>query len=216
MERSIGAKEITGVMIDPKGLILCSNTQLLGFTAMMSRMMGSMAGGMSATPTELKVLIGDDIEGLEADLLARDTELDLAWVKIKEPGDKKFAFVDFSKGAKPEIGQRIVAIRRMSKFFARSDVVVEDRVGGLTSKPRDLYVPAGQIAAAMGLPIYLADGRVVGVTVTQAPDEEEGEANPMMMLTRMSSMQESMSAVILPAEDVATATRRALESVESD
>jgi len=204
--------EVTGVMVGPRGLILCSNTQLLGFSGTLNRMMGGM-GGMSATPTDLKVLVGDDTEGVEAELLARDSELDLAWVRIKDPGDKTFEYIDFSKGAKPEIGQRVVALRRLGKFFARVSVALEDRIGGMTAKPRELYVPTGSGMGALGMPVFLPDGQPVGVLVTQTPDEEEVEASPMMMLSRMSSFQDSMAGLILPASDVARATARALETV---
>lgn len=207
--------EISGVMIEPKGLVLCSNTKLGGFTAVMSRMMGSMGGNISATPTDLKVLIGDDVEGREAKLLARDSELDLAWVKLKAPGDKPFDYVDFAKGVKPDIGQRIVATRRLGKYFARTAVVAEGRITGITKKPRDLYVPSMDIALAHGLPVYMPDGRVVGFTVMQMPDSEDGAANPMALLSNLSSMQDMMSGLILPAADIAKATRRALESSET-
>lgn len=208
--------EINGVMIDPKGLVLCSNSQLGGFVSMISRMMGPAGAGISATPTDFKILLGDDVEGREAELLARDTELDLAWVKIKEPGDKPFEHVDFSKGAKPEIGERVVAVRRMGKYFARSAVVIEGHIGGVTAKPRDLYVPSGEIAMAFGLPIYLRDGKVIGVTILQMPEEEDVEPDPMAMFGRLSNMQEMMSGVILPAADVAKATRRARASADTE
>ena len=68
--------EITGLMVDPTGLVLCANSKLG-----LPRIMRSFG---SATPTDIKILIGDDTEGLEAKVMARDTELDLAWVKIKD------------------------------------------------------------------------------------------------------------------------------------
>ena len=204
--------EITGVMISAKGLVLCSNTQLGGFTAMMSRMMGARGGDITATPTDLKVLIGDDVEGIDAELIARDSELDLAWVRIKEPGDKKFPYVDFSSAADAKIGQRLVMVRRIGKHFARVAVVGEDRIGGITKKPRRLFIPAGNLGAGLGLPVYAIDGRVVGLAIVQMPDAEEAEANPPSML----SMQDMMAGVILPADNVAKATRRALESADSD
>jgi S1-C subfamily serine protease len=208
--------EITGVMIDAKGLILCSNTQLGGFTAIMKRMMGSMGGSISATPTDLKVLIGEDEDGMEAELLARDTELDLAWIRIKEPGDKVFDHVDFAKAAKPTVGQRVFAVRRLGKFFGRAPSVVDGNIGGSTDKPRDLYIPTGAIGTAMGLPVYTMDGRVVGVTIMQAPDAEDAGMNPMAMLSQMSNMQDMFSGLILPAKDVAKATKRALESLDTE
>lgn len=208
--------EITGVMIDSKGLILCSNTQLGGFAAMMKRMIGSMGGDISATPSDLKVLIGDEAEEHDAELLARDTELDLAWVRIKEPGDKAFDHVDFAKGVKPRIGQRVVMVRRLDKFFGRTPAVLDGRIGGITNKPRELYIPAGAATMANGLPVYTENGQVVGVTVMQTPEEDDVEMNPMAMFGRVLGMQDMMTGLILPAADVAKATKRAMESIQAE
>ncbi len=205
--------EITGVMIDAKGLVLCSNTQLGGFIGMLKSMMGSMGGEMSATPTDLKVLVGDDTEGRDAELIARDTELDLAWVRIKEPGEKEYAYVDFAKSAKPAIGDTVISIRRLGKFFARSAVVAEGRIGGTTSKPRELLIPTGGLAGGLGAPVFDASGKPVGVMVMQAPEAEDSGGNPMAMLGRMSGMQDMMSGFLLPADIVVKATERALATV---
>jgi S1-C subfamily serine protease len=212
--------EITGIMIDPKGLVLCSNTQFGGLFGMIGRFMGPMAGNISANPTDIKVLVGDDTEGLEAKLLARDTELDLAWVQIEEPGDAKFAFCDMARNATPQIGQRFFGVRRMGKFFDRVAAVVEGRVGGITAKPRDLYVPTTSIAAMSGLPIFATDGAVLGVTVAQMPDAEDEPADPMgmlgSMLGGMQGAMEGMGGLILPAAEVVKATKRALETAEAE
>lgn len=208
--------EITGVMIDPQGVVLCSNTQLGGFTAMMSRFMGSMGGNISATPTDLRVLVGDDTEGVEAKLIARDSELDLAWVRIKDPGGKTYRHVDLTAAAKPEIGQRIVVIRRLGKHYARSAVITEGHIGGITTKPRDLYIPSIEVAMAYGMPVYFPDGRLLGVLVMQLPEVEDVAPNPMAMLSQMGNMQEMMAGFILPAAEVAKATRRAMESAEAE
>jgi len=204
--------DITGVMIDPKGLILCSNTQLGGFTAMLSRMMGPMGGDMSATPTDLKILIGTDPTEHEADLVARDTELDLAWIKMKEPGEKEYDHVDFAKGGELKVGDRVLAVRRLGKFFNRTNVVVEGHVGGKTAKPRDLFVPSGFVATAHGMPAYTSDLKPVGLIVLQAPDAEDMDSGPLAMFSMMSDMQDMMNGFILPAADVAKATQRAMES----
>jgi S1-C subfamily serine protease len=207
--------EVTGVMIDPKGLVLCSNTQLGGFTGIMRRFMGPMGGSITAAPTDIKVLVGDDTEGLEAKLVARDTELDLAWIRIEEPGDAEFDYCDLSKAATPTIGQRLFAVRRMGKFFDRVTAVSEGRVGGVTTKPRDLYVPAGNLSVGLGLPIFTTDGTVVGVAIMQLPDAEDAEMNPMSMLGDLFNMQDMMGGLILPAPEVVKATKRALETAEA-
>lgn len=197
--------EVTAVMIDPKGIVLCSNTQLGGISAMMRRMMQS---DIRVTPSELKVLIGDDTEGIDAELVARDSELDLAWVRIKDPGDKTFDAVDLADSETAKIGQRIMTVRRMSRFFARTIVLGEGRVAGIAKKPRELYIPDGNVGAALGLPIYAANGKILGVTIIQMPDSAD--------MGGPSRFQDAAALVILPAADVAKATKRALASVEAD
>lgn len=204
--------EINGVLINPKGLVLCSNTQLAGFVGMMKRFMGGMGAGITATPTDIKVLAGDDSEGRAAEIVARDTELDLAWVRIKEPGEHAFPYVDFAQGAAAKIGQTVLGVHRLGKFFARSAVVSDGRIAGTTTKPRDLLVPSATVGAGFGMPVFTTDGKPVGVVVMQAPESEGGDVNPMAMLGRMSGMQEMMGGFILPATEVVKATKRALET----
>ena len=210
--------EVTGVMIDPSGLVLCSDTQLGGFMRMLAKMMPMMGGNINATPTDIKVLVGDDVEGREAELIARDSELDLAWIRIKDPGDAKFDYLDLTKTAAVDIGQRVMAIRRMGKYFGREPTVIEGRIVGITKKPRDLFVPSIEFATIQGLPVYTESGKLIGLTITQAPDADDsgGGFNPMAMLGQMSSMQEMMAALILPAASVAKATKRALASAEEE
>lgn len=208
-------EEVGGVMIEPGGLVLVANTQLGGFAAMMGRLTG---GDISAVPTDLRVLIGDDTEGLEAELLARDTELDLAWVRIKDPGEKTFAALDLARSAKPRLGQRLLTIVRLGKYFDRAAVVHELRVAGFTNKPRELIVPSGG-GAELGGPVYTADGKLVGVTILQLPEIAESSGSPVGMLSQMSDVEGAMTGLILPAEQVLKATKRAKETVaeaESD
>jgi hypothetical protein len=205
-------EEVGGLMIEPGGLVLVSNTNLGGFAAMMGRMLGGMGGDISAVPTDLKVLIGDDTEGLEAELLARDTELDLAWVRIKEPGEKTFAALDLAKSAKPSLGQRLLTISRMGKYYDRATVVNELRVAGFTRKPRELIVPGGS-GAQLGAPVYTTDGKLVGVMILQLPDAGDSGGSPLGMLSQMSEMEGAMTGLILPAERVLKATTRAKETV---
>ena len=208
--------EITGVLIDPKGLVLCSNSQLGGFVSMMKSMMGPMGSQMTATPTDLKVLIGDDTEGKEADLVARDTELDLAWVRLKTPSDQALPFVDFAKSSKIAVGDDVFALRRLGKFFARTAIISECRIGGVTQKPRELMIPATALNAAMGAPVFASDGQPAGIIVMQVPEAEDGGENPMAMLGRMSGMQDMMSGFILPSAAIVKATQRALATASEE
>lgn len=210
--------EVTGVMIDSKGLVLCSDTQLGGVVKMLTKIVPMLAVAVTTTPTEIKVLIGDDTEGLDAEILVRDSELDLAWLRIKDAGDKKFDYLDLSKGSSVKVGDRVLCVRRMGSYFGRSPIVIEGRITGTTKKPRKLYAPSIELAMAYGLPIYTVDGKLAGITVTQAPGMEGaiGAFDPTAMLGQLSGVQEMLSGMILPAESVAKATKRALASLEED
>ncbi len=190
--------EATGVMIEPDGLVLASSSQL--GTPRFMRQFGN------ARPTDLKVLIGDDTEGLPATVMARDTELDLAWVKLKEPSKKKLEYMDLAKSGKPQVGDSLVFLRRMGKYFDRAVTVGQFRVAGKTTKPRELIVPGGGASLEPGLPAFTAQGEVVGFVVLQLPDAEELESN----FGAFAGLGRDIgSGLILPTADVIKATERA-------
>ncbi len=191
--------EATAVIVEPDGLILCSKTELGGYG-------GYFGSSRTSTPTDIKVLIGDDTEGLEAALLARDSELDLIWLRIKNPGDREFPCVDLRKSAVPAIGDHIYSVSRMGKHFDRIAVVSEGRVGGVTVKPRKLYVPSGG-GGDLGLPVYNARGELIGIPIRLRPDREEQEGASQMF---------GGWGLILPAEEVAKATQRAKEAAQQN
>jgi S1-C subfamily serine protease len=189
--------ETTGVMIDDKGLIICSNTQLGGFV----RFLRTKVGAINAVPSDLKVLVGNDTEGVAATFVARDTELDLAWLRIKKPSDTPYQYIDLTKSVAPKIGQTLLALRRMSKYFDRSPAITEVRVAGITHKPRELYIPSLTLGSALGSPVFDSDGALVGFAVLQAAEDSENS---------QAAIQEG-AGMILPASEVLKATHRALE-----
>jgi len=190
-------REFTALMVDDKGTVLCASLQL-GTSKSMRR--------YAITPTDIKVLIGDDTDGVKAKLLASDSELDLTWVQIKEPDAKGYAHIDFTKAATVKLDDRLRMLTRMDKFFDRAPVVNEGRLSGKTKKPRDLLIPSTSLGVEPGMPIFADDGLVIGVVVVQSPDEEEQAAGKRM----------GSAALILPAADVVKATLRAHETAASE
>ena len=192
-------REITATMIDKSGLVLCSGVQL--GTSKLFRRMGT------ATPTDMKVLIGDDTVGIDAELLATDGELDLAWIRVKDaktlPQDVKF--IDFSKPTTAVLGDRVLSVNRMDKFFDRAPIVTEGRIAGTTKKPREMLVPGAGIDLEPGMPVFAANGLVIGVAVFQSPDAED-----------MEGARGSNATLILPSEQLTKATTRALAAAAEE
>lgn len=197
--------EIPGVMIEPTGLIMASNLQLGGVS---EAMRSFMAPGMSMTPKDIKVLVGDDIEGVDAKLIARDSELDLAWVQIEKKPETPYAAVDFATGKPASLGQTLFTVERLGKFFDRAPSVSDFRVGALPTKPRKLILAGERLNAPLGTPVFAADGTVVGVTILQLPSREEMEAEQGMMGGQR-------GVVVLPADQVVDAIKRAKEAAAS-
>lgn len=189
--------EVAGTMIDPSGLVLVSNAQLGG----LATRMGMAAPSLS----DVKVLIGDDTEGLSAKVWTRDSDLDLAWVKIDadKAKDKKFDFVDLANAATPKAGDKLYGVQKMGKFFDRAVQVSVGYVSATTKKPRPLFVPGGNVQSTYGLPIFTADQKLAGIMIVQMPDADEAEN------MRGGGFEGPM---ILPASEVASATARAKEA----
>ncbi|MFY9825560.1 MAG: trypsin-like peptidase domain-containing protein [Thermoanaerobaculia bacterium] len=210
--------ETVCTVVDPKGLILCSNTQINGYTGMMQRLMGRMGAqaDLTVTPTQIRVLAADPTKPLTAKILVRDTDLDLAWLQIENSAGQSFAYIDFARGAAPHIGDAIYAIRRLDKFFDRMPSLLEAKISSITQKPRALFIPTDRFDTSLGIPVLMADGQVVGLLVLQLPDEHgatERSGVSLEMMNWSSRMQDVGRGVILPAQEVVKATKRALASL---
>ncbi|MFQ5410842.1 MAG: hypothetical protein ACE5EC_01035 [Phycisphaerae bacterium] len=195
-------REFTGLMIEPTGLVLCSSIQLGT-----SKLLRSRLGG--ATPTDIKILIGDDTEGVEARLLGTDAELDISWVEIKKPEKAGYSYLDLAKAKTVAPGDTLMTISRMGKFFDWAVKVSEGRVGGLTKKPRKLIIPTDDLGITPGMPIFAVGGATVGIVVMQSPDPEDMDAGARMA-------GRTTEALILPVAEVLKATTRAKASAKSD
>jgi S1-C subfamily serine protease len=190
--------EAFGVMMQPDGLVLISNAQIGGFVSMMGRSRGME---VNVKPTNIKVLVGDDTVGVDAQLIARDTELDLAWIKIDKPADKGYPVLDFAQSAEPRTGEHVYQLAREGRFFDRVPAVTEFRIGAVTKKPRHLFLPGTQ---NLGMPIFNAAGKLVGVTILQFAGEEESSGSAFG--------GGGGGPAILPAAEILSATKRALET----
>jgi len=194
--------ESTGFLIDGKGLVICSNFQVGGYFSMMAR-----NGGPTATPTDVKILIGDDTEGKKATVISRDTELDLAWVKLDEESTSDLKHIDMSSGVEAPTGTRVLLLGRMAKFFDRAMSISEGKISGVTEKPRKLLSPTKPLVSSrddLGMPVFNSDGGVVGMVVIQLPDPESMEGDATGSL--------GGGPMILPAAEIVKATKRALEA----
>ena len=200
-----GAKEqkitVVGTVIDPSGLAVTSATSL-NPTAAMSGMKLNV-GGQEMT-LSFKTEIGDvkyrfaDGTEVPARIVLKDPELDLAFIAPEKPLDKqtksKFAVVNLSDAAKKvAVLDKVVTLGRLGKDLNYTSSVQIGRISAVVTKPRTFYVGA----AGIGVPVFTAKGKLVGICVTRRKRGAQASRSAMSMASGL-----SMSPVILPAADV--------------
>ncbi len=128
-----------GVVVDPAGLVMLGNDSLEpigGMLRMMMRRQG--APKVVTTPMDFKVLFGSDAKEHDAVLVARDTNLGLAFVQIVAPEGALVA-ADLAAGAEPKIGATLFGVSRRSRGFDAAPVLGRVFVSGRVDKPRPMW-----------------------------------------------------------------------------
>ncbi len=197
--------EAPGVMVSPDGLVLTANSRLQGLMSMGMRMRGGGPDGMlpQSDTEDIKIIIGDDdSEKYEAKLIARDSDLDLAWVQIVDTKGRTFKYVDFQNSAQLEVGDSYFGISRLGERFDRVPLVSSSSIAAVVQNPRPLLV--GSDTMSWGGPVFSAHGKVAGFVITQPP--EPGEQGAMSLESMM-----NMGGFILPAPKIVKAMEQARE-----
>ncbi len=104
--------EVRGVMIDPSGLVMLANDHFAGsIHPRMLAMLRQQGGGFESTPSGVKVLFGNEAKEHDAVIVARDSNLNVAFVQILDLEKLEVACVDLSKPAETKIGASLLGAR---------------------------------------------------------------------------------------------------------
>jgi len=164
-----------GVVLDAEGLILVS---------------GSEVGGGDAKLVDVKVLFGSDPKEWPAVLVARDTALDLAYVRILPGEGRPFPFVDLAAAAaarptEPRLGETLYGVTRMGRGFDYAPAVRRLYLTCRIDAPRRMWDFTGEFSEA-GLPVFDLAGNAVAVLTTQqsaeGADEDGGSHHDVFAL----------------------------------
>ncbi|MHC4598969.1 MAG: serine protease family protein [Planctomycetota bacterium] len=162
-------REATGVLVDTVGLVMVSNTELGG--GMGFRMRGG--GSVKPQASNFKVIFPGEEEEYDAILGATDSKLNLAFIRIRDLGEKKVTCVEFAQAEKLKIGQELVGVERFGKGFDYAPHFTRVLVSGEIEQPRTMYSVSGD-RVAQGLPLFDKSGKVVGALASQSGAEGAG------------------------------------------
>jgi hypothetical protein len=134
-----------------------------------------MRGGGSVKPeaSKFKVTFPGEEKEYDAILGATDSKLNLAFIRIRDLGDRKVECVEFAEGSKLAIGQELVGVERFGKGFDYAPHFVRVLVSGEIKQPRVMYSVSGD-PVSQGLPLFDKSGKVVGALAAQSGAEGSG------------------------------------------
>jgi S1-C subfamily serine protease len=199
-------------VLDPSGLTVlalsaCDPGDLL--QTLMSSMSGEDAGNrfkMEAELNDVKILLPDGTE-LAADVVLRDKELDLAFIRPKTKPATPMTALDFSKNGKVEVLDQVITLNRLGNAAGRAYAASVERITAVVQKPRLFYVPGTDASStALGSPVFTTEGNVLGVFVMRSLKDKSSAG-----LGLFSSRSDALTAIILPADDILKASKQAPE-----
>jgi len=164
---------LQGAVITSDGLIMLSGVLL---SSESFKQLAGIQGdevNFTVTPQSFKVIFGQETEENDATLVAIDSQLAIAFIKVRDLGERKLTPIEF-KEVNPTIGSELVTISRLPRGYDYAPYFSTGRVISEVSKPRRAFLLEGNITE-LGLPVYTMGGEAIGVMVplSHGLDDEE-------------------------------------------
>lgn len=185
-----------GVIVGADGLVLVSARAVSFDLGSLNRQAPSPGGAMVANSSDFLVRLPGSDEWRMADLVTRDTELGLAWLRVR--GASGQPYVDFERLSQPEPGRIFYTLLRTSDEWGAVPLVRPGMILGETRVPRSSLLVDGMPGLA-----FDAEGRPMGYVDLDlaAMSRSQGRGLGLDMADMVMHM--------LPARRVAAATRLA-------
>jgi len=205
---SESASEATGTVIAPDGLTVVSLSQTDPTSLLETMMAGTPRAGEVKMETEVrdvKILLADGSE-VPSEVILRDKDLDMAFVRPLEKQDDDFSFVDITNSANPQYLDQVISLNRMGKVAGRAHSASVERIDAIVQKPRTFYIPGKDPTnTALGSPAFTVDGKFIGVFFIRAIKSTGGGGGNRFL----GGGNDNITTVILPAIDIADAAEQA-------
>lgn len=208
-------QDLTGTVVDPSGLtvLALSATDPGG---MIQNMLAGMSGEdmnlkFDTELTDVKILLADGTE-LPAEVVLRDKDLDLAFVRPKSKPATAMPAIDLSESASAQVLDHVITLNRLGQAAGRAHAVSVERVTAVVQKPRQFYIPDSTMTSTtLGSPAFTAEGKILGVFVMRMISSKSGGG-----LGMFSFQPEGLTAIILPAADILKVAKQAPEAKGGD
>ena len=204
-QSSESRQDATGTVLDSSGLIVLS-LAATDPSQILQSMMGSgdedSKFKMESELSDIKILAEDGSE-IPAEVVLRDKDLDLAFIRPKEKLASPMTPLDLSSPGVADILDEVLALNRLGNAAGRSYAASVDRISAIVRKPRLFYVPgAGAGMSALGAPAFTLDGKPLGIFVLRAMKSRGGGGS------MFGSSQDNLTPIIVPVNDINKALKQ--------
>src|SRR6266478_3845504 len=212
-ESNESRQDVTGTVVDPSGLTVLS----LSATDPAQMFQTMMAGGgddeskfkMETELGDVKILLDDGTE-LPAEVVLRDRDLDLAFIRPKTKVTTPLTALDLTQSAKVEMLDQVIALNRLGNAAGRAYAASVERISAIVQRPRFFYVPdAAMTTTSLGAPAFTLDGNPLGIFVMRAMKSRSGGGGGMFNF-----QPDNFTAIILPASDILKAAKQVPAATE--
>jgi len=192
--------EATGTVVDPSGLTVLALSTV--DPADLYRRM-SEDSKIDTELTDVKILLDDGTE-IPAEVVLRDKDLDLAFVRPKTKPTTPMIAVDLTKSSTADVLEPVVALNRLNRAAGRAYSASIERIAAVIQKPRTFYIPeTGTSATTLGSPAFALNGNIVGLFVMRAISGGE---------TSGRNRGDNVTAILIPAEEILKGAKQAPEA----
>lgn len=169
--------EVPGVVIDPSGLTVASGSSIDPSGAI--RRMVDAQRQRVTLESEVKetVILLEDGTELDAVVVLKDSDLDLAFIKPREAGLKLAAVSLKPRPGTAPLLSRIFVLTRLGKLASRALAVATGEVRAFVRGPAPYYVTDGETSTFVGTLAYTADGVPLGLFVKRFATSIDGQAS---------------------------------------
>jgi S1-C subfamily serine protease len=203
-QSSESRQDATGTVLDASGLIVLS-LAATDPSQILQSMMGSgdedSKFKMESELSDIKILAEDGTE-IPAEVVLRDKDLDLAFIRPKEKLATPMTALDLATPGEAEILDQVLALNRLGNAAGRSYAASVDRISAIVRKPRLFYVPgAGAGMSTLGAPAFTMEGKPLGIYVLRAM-KSHGSGS------FLGGQQDNLTSIIVPVKDINKALKQ--------
>ncbi|MCX7992071.1 MAG: S1C family serine protease [Fimbriimonadales bacterium] len=167
---------LQGAVLNSDGLVLVSGVLLSSESFKQLIGMEDESGvSLTISPQSFKVIFGSETKEYDAKLVATDSQLGIAFLKITNLEGRAITPITFVN-EDLAIGKELLTVSRLPKGFDYAPYFSTGRIISEVNKPRKAYLMEGNISE-LGLPVYNMKGEAVGVLVVLRHGLKDEEAD---------------------------------------